>query len=283
MSSEAVSVQSEFQKINSCAKRPTDIWTNYLYYTFSLRLVYLIRKTRITPNMLTLTALVLVLIGCGFYATGLRADIIWGLILIQISYVFDCADGQLARYKQLYSPVGGWLDQTADRIKEFAVFFSLAYGYTRFHPGNTSIWMWAMVALFALYLLEYFGQIEMFRVRGLTTRAIAKAVSEGADTVYGAKISDDSGVPEHPAAAESDSVDEPASPQADSFSRMQRLRSFIPFRSFIIGEQYFVMLVFIAFGWIYSYFVFVSIVGLLMAIYRPMIDFIKFRRQGAQV
>jgi archaetidylinositol phosphate synthase len=253
MSSEAAKPLSEFEEINRCAKRPTDIWTNYLYYTFSLRLVYLIRKTRITPNMLTMTALVLVLIGSALYATGLRSDIIWGLILIQISYVFDCADGQLARYRKQYSPIGGWLDQTADRIKEFVVIFGLAYGYSRFHTGM-GIWMWAMISLFALYLLEYLGQIEM--IRGMRM------------------------APEHGSAdmaKAGSSMDVPDT--GDTFSKIKRLRALVPFRSFIIGEQYFAMLVFIALGAVYPYMVFVSVLGLLMAIYRPLIDYVKFRRR----
>jgi archaetidylinositol phosphate synthase len=240
---------TEFQKINSAAKRPTDIWTNYLYYTFSLRLVYVIRNTRITPNMLTLFSLFLVLLGSVLYATGLRAYVITGLVLVQVSYVFDCADGQLARYRQQYSPIGGWLDQTADRIKEFVVYFSLAFGYTRFHPDADDIWKWAMVALFALYLLEYFGQIEMIRVK-------RRAQQDGHAS------------PEPTA----------QTGRSDTFSRLQRFRSFIPFRSFIIGEQYFAMLVFISLGAIYPFFVFVALVGLLMAVYRPIIDFLKYRR-----
>ncbi|WP_249226780.1 CDP-alcohol phosphatidyltransferase family protein [Alicyclobacillus mengziensis] len=253
MASQTGKPLSDFENINRCAKRPTDIWTNYLYYTFSLRLVYMIRKTRITPNMLTLTALILVLIGSALYAVGLRTDITLGLILIQVSYVFDCADGQLARYKKLYSPIGGWLDQMADRVKEFAVIFGLAYGYSRFHAG-IGIWKWAMISLFALYLLEYLGQIEM--IRGMRV------------------------APEHGSAdmaRAGSSLDVPDT--GDAFSKVKHIRALIPFRSFIIGEQYFAMLVFIAFDAVYPYMVFVSIIGLLMAIYRPVMDYVKFHRR----
>jgi len=241
---------SDFQKINACAKRPTDIWTNYLYYTFSLRFVYLIRNTRITPNMITLFSLFLVLVGSLFYATGTRSALGIGLVLAQASYVFDCADGQLARFRQQFSALGGWIDQLADRIKEFAVYFSLAYGYTRFHPGATGIWKWAMAALFALYLLEYLGQVD------LKTR------------------------PENPA-IEQRQRPRPESGTQDSlgtFHKMQRWRSLIPFRSFIIGEQYFTMLVFLAFGAVYTFYVFVAVLGLLMVLYRMGIDLYKYLR-----
>ncbi|WP_051663401.1 CDP-alcohol phosphatidyltransferase family protein [Alicyclobacillus macrosporangiidus] len=242
---------SEFRKINACAKRPVDIWTNYLYYPFSLRLVYLIRNTRVTPNALTLGSLLLALVGCLFYARGDRAAIVTGLVLVQVSYVLDCADGQLARYRQQYSPIGGWLDQVADRVKEFALYFSLAWGYVRVHPEGGRIWPWAMVALFALYLLEYLGQIEMFRVKGRVRQV------------------NENGVPVEA---------EPAPGADDTFQKMRRWRAFVPFRGFIIGEQYFAQLVFLAFGWVYSFFIFVSVLGLLMAVYRPLVQFIKHRR-----
>lgn len=249
--------RSEFRKIYDCAKRPIDIWTNYLYYTISLRIVYVVRNVKaVTPNGVTLFSLLLALVGCVFYAGGSRTNIVTGLILVQVSYVFDCADGQLARYRKQYSPIGGWLDQIADRIKEFAVYFSLAYGYERFHANRPSIWMWAMIALFALYVLEYYGQVTMFK---------APAVAPGLSSV----------------ADDANTTNATAPTGRDAFVRMQRWRSLLPFRGFIIGEQYFAMLVFLVFQAIYPFFVFVSILGLLMCVYRPVIQWLKHRRSLA--
>ncbi|WDM02978.1 CDP-alcohol phosphatidyltransferase family protein [Alicyclobacillus cycloheptanicus] len=256
---------TEFQKIYRCAKRPIDIWTNYLYYTISLRIVYLVRNVRaVTPNGITLFSLFLALVGCVFYGLGSRPDVVTGLILVQVSYVFDCADGQLARYRKQYSSIGGWLDMIADRVKEFAVYFSLAYGYTRLHPGAAQVWMWAMVALFALYVLEYYGQVSMFKAPPRSANP--------ADMSQPPDLRDEA----RSAAAPSPERGTPS--EDDSFTRMQRWRSFIPFRGFIIGEQYFAMLVFLAFGAIYPYFVFVAVLGLLMCVYRPVVQAVKHRR-----
>lgn len=245
---------NEFAKVNASAKRPIDIWTNYLYYNISVRFVYLIRNTRISPNEVTLSALFMALIGCVGFANGSRPWVLLGLVFAQISYVLDCADGQLARYRQQFSPIGGWLDQVSDRIKEFAVYFSLAYGYTRQHPGDTRIWVWAMIGLFTLYLLEYYGQIgKQYFTPG------TNPFNNGANT-------DDGGV----------GPDDEA--HHAGFQKLQFWRSFIPFRGFIIGEQYFAMLVFILFNAIYPFFVFVAVVGILMSVYRPAILFYKLRR-----
>lgn len=241
---------SELQRINACAKRPIDVWTNFVCYPLSIRLVYVVRTWRVvTPNSITLFSLLLALAGCAFYAVGQRGDVVTGLVLVQVSYVFDCADGQLARYRKQYSPIGGWLDQIADRFKEFAIYFSLAWGFTRFHPGQSRIWAWAMLALFTLYVLEYYGQVTMFRT---------PASSPATDAVQAAAATGD--------------------PAPDAFARAQRLRAFVPFHGFIIGEQYFVQLVFIAFGAIYPMFIFVGLLGLLMCIYRPVVQAVKYRR-----
>lgn len=250
---------SELARIDACAKRPIDIWTNYLYYPLSIRLVYLIRNTRITPNALTVGSLALALLGCGLFALGRRPDVLWGLLLVQVSYVMDCADGQLARYRQQFSPFGGWLDQVADRIKEFAIYFSLAYGYTRLHPGDTRVWMLATVALFALYLLEYYGQIQSrFGQERSGQRAAAREET----------------APERAPGA----VQPRAAAEEDAFARMQRWRSLVPFRGFIIGEQYFALLVFLLCGAVYLLFAFVAALGLLMCIYRPLVQWVKYRR-----
>jgi archaetidylinositol phosphate synthase len=243
---------SELAKINACAKRPIDIWTNFIYYPLSIRLVYLVRNTGVTPNALTISSLFIALIGCALFANGTHSDVLWGLLLVQISYVVDCADGQLARYKQKFSPVGGWIDQVADRIKEFAIFATLAYGYTRVHGANDHVWMYALFALFVLYLLEYYGQIRM----GKPTTAPA---------------------PDARRAAAGATADESSS-SADGFARAQRLRAFVPFRGFLIGEQYFALLVFVLFNAIIPYFLFVGILGGLMCIYRPIIQYVKLRR-----
>ncbi|KRW91446.1 CDP-alcohol phosphatidyltransferase [Alicyclobacillus tengchongensis] len=240
---------SELAKINACAKRPIDVWTNYIYYPLSIRLVYLIRNTRIKPNEITLFSMFLCLIGCVGFAVGLRPYVVAGLVFVQVSYVFDCADGQLARYKQQFSPVGGWLDQVSDRIKEFAIYFSLAYGYTRFHDRDLTVWKWAVIALFSLYLLEYYGQIHF------KPRAVA-ATPDGALA----------------------SSTAPETGRMTGFGRAQRLRSFVPFRGFIIGEQYFAMLVFVACHAIVPLFRFVGIVGLLMCVYRPAVQYYKWSR-----
>ncbi|WP_067619246.1 CDP-alcohol phosphatidyltransferase family protein [Alicyclobacillus acidiphilus] len=245
---------SELSRINDCAKRPIDIWTNYLYYPLSIRLVYILRKTPVTPNELTLLSMFICFVGCVFWGFGGRDNLSIGLLFVQLSYVIDCADGQLARYKKMFSSIGGWLDQVSDRVKEFAIYFSLAYGYTRTHGTEMWIWKWTLIALFTLYLLEYLAQIQPKPRHGVDVVAVGASGN----------------VP--PSHEQYDGQ------RADLFARAQKWRGFVPFRGFIIGEQYFAQLVFLAFGAIVPFFHFVSFLGLAMCVYRPLVQFYKLNR-----
>jgi len=71
----------------------------------------------ITPNRLTvlsffLSILSAALIGCGGHGLLIAAGII-----LQISYIIDCMDGQLARYRNVISNVGSFLDKWSDFVK----------------------------------------------------------------------------------------------------------------------------------------------------------------------
>ena len=47
-------------------------------------------------------------------------------LLLQLAYVIDCVDGQLARVKSMSSPVGALLDFMLDEVKAFMVIASAA-------------------------------------------------------------------------------------------------------------------------------------------------------------
>ena len=52
--------------------------------------------------------------------------LIAGAAIIELSYVLDCADGQLARLKGTSSPVGAHLDFLMDELKAFVLVAAIA-------------------------------------------------------------------------------------------------------------------------------------------------------------
>jgi phosphatidylglycerophosphate synthase len=97
-------------------------------------------------------ALALGLLAALAYALGSTAWLGVGSVLLLVSLVVDCVDGQVARYTRTTSALGGWLDVGADRVKEYAVYGGLALGVA---GAARSEWMLALANL-ALLVTRHF-------------------------------------------------------------------------------------------------------------------------------
>ncbi len=80
----------------------------------------------INPNVLTFVSFFLLLLSCAMVLyraafAGVFYRIVIAL-LIQLSFIIDCSDGQLARITGRTSKLGAWLDRLLDRVGEFAIF-----------------------------------------------------------------------------------------------------------------------------------------------------------------
>jgi phosphatidylglycerophosphate synthase len=102
-------------------RKPKDIlWNRFVARPLAAVLLVPLRATRITPNQITLATLVVFAAGAVVLALcpGWRALIVAAAV-IELSYVLDCVDGQLARLKGMSSPVGAHLDFLMDELKAF--------------------------------------------------------------------------------------------------------------------------------------------------------------------
>jgi len=81
--------------------------------------------TPVTPNQVTLLALLVGFIAAGFFAQGLS---LYGAVLFQLSALIDCVDGDIARAAFKESRLGKWLDIAGDQIVHIAIFVAIAFG-----------------------------------------------------------------------------------------------------------------------------------------------------------
>lgn len=109
-------------------------------------------RTSVTPNQLTYFSFFLgILSGISFFM-GNYKFFIFGGILAQLSSIFDCSDGMLARSKNLCSEYGAILDIFLDRIADFFVLGGVVIGYYRYSQNLTVLHI-GLIAL-ALYFLQ---------------------------------------------------------------------------------------------------------------------------------
>jgi hypothetical protein len=132
-------------------KNRDNLWTEWVSRPPAALVVWLLKDTAVTPNQVSFINIAIAAAGCATLIawrtwTGL---VVAGLVL-QLAYVMDCVDGQLARVKNQSSPVGALLDFMLDEVKAFLLIASAA----------TRVWLtdsgpfaerWLLIGLFGLF------------------------------------------------------------------------------------------------------------------------------------
>ncbi len=94
------------------------LWNTYVARPFAAIFVAAFRRTPITPNQVTILG---ALVFFGVVAALIAIPGIWGLVvaalILELAYIFDCADGQLARITGKTSEVGSYFDFLIDEVK----------------------------------------------------------------------------------------------------------------------------------------------------------------------
>lgn len=92
----------------------------------------------VTPNQITAVALVLGLAAVALVMTGSYGLVVAGAVLLQISSMIDCADGEVARLKYLESRLGAYLDIVADNVVHIALFLAVGRAVS-LRSGETAL------------------------------------------------------------------------------------------------------------------------------------------------
>ncbi|GGX43637.1 hypothetical protein GCM10010515_08110 [Streptomyces fructofermentans] len=137
-------VDDEAIRLRTAVKSRDGFFTTYCISPYSRYLARWCARRGMTPNQVTTASLITALIAAGCAATGTRTGFVAAGVLLLLSFVLDCTDGQLARYSLQYSTLGAWLDATFDRAKEYAYYAGLALGAAR---GGDDVWALALGAM----------------------------------------------------------------------------------------------------------------------------------------
>ncbi|MET9951193.1 DUF5941 domain-containing protein [Streptomyces sp. NPDC006339] len=137
-------VDEEAVRLRSAVKAHDGFFTTFFISPYSRYIARWCARRGLTPNQVTTASLLTALVAAGCAATGDRAGYVAAGVLLLVSFVLDCTDGQLARYSLQYSTMGAWLDATFDRAKEYAFYAGLALGAAR---GGDDVWFLALTAM----------------------------------------------------------------------------------------------------------------------------------------
>ncbi|MGM0557326.1 MAG: CDP-alcohol phosphatidyltransferase family protein [Myxococcota bacterium] len=141
---------SEIVDIYRGSRKPEDIfWNVYVARPVAAVLVYALRRTPITPNQVTfLGAAVFIGVAAALIMMPGWAGMLVAAAILEFSYVLDCADGQLARLKNMTSDVGAYLDFLMDEFK--ALLLVGAFSVRVWLDTSDELWLLAGLAGMAI-------------------------------------------------------------------------------------------------------------------------------------
>ena len=114
-----------------------------------------------TPNAITVLSFAIGIAAAVLFALGDRWALVAGAVLLQLSLIIDCVDGEVARATRRFSALGAWLDASTDRVKEFLAYAGLAIGAA---TTGLDIW-WLAVVLVVLQTTRHMSDYDFSRVQ----------------------------------------------------------------------------------------------------------------------
>ena len=146
-------MRSEIAAIYRASKKKHDInwFTEWVARPPAAVVVYALRNTRITPNQVTFGSALAAAAACAMFVT-MPGCWLWALgaaLVFELSFILDCADGQLARLRKIASPLGHLLDFLMDELKAMLLYGAVAVRLWR-ESGDVLYLVVGIAALFCL-------------------------------------------------------------------------------------------------------------------------------------
>ncbi len=139
-------------------KVPDLVWNTYVCRPPAAVVVSWLQGSRITPNQITLASLVVAAIAAVLLIVlDGHVGLVVAIFVYELSYVLDCADGMLARWRSTASPAGHLLDFLMDEIKAFLVL------------GAAAIRLWLESRQDSYLLAGIFGLVALASGVAMTT------------------------------------------------------------------------------------------------------------------
>jgi len=139
-------------------EEPLDLLVNR---PLAFLLALVLRPLPITPNMVTVVAMVVGVTSGYFFAQGSRDTALLGTLFLMIANVLDCTDGQLARLRGTSSRLGKTLDGLADMVVYVAIFVGVVLANVQ--RSDAAAWWWSYAVLAGVSVIIHIIFFDYFK------------------------------------------------------------------------------------------------------------------------
>lgn len=151
-------------------------------------ITWLLLHTPISANQVTLAAILIGLFGNCLLALPASSSFLWGTILLQLWYLLDHVDGQIARYRKTSSLTGRFYDFLMHHMIHGTVLMGL--GWHTWKSAGHDLWLfWTFVVsscliffnlLFDIQYKAYFEKISLLTAVSIKEKQLSLPISKSA-------------------------------------------------------------------------------------------------------
>jgi phosphatidylglycerophosphate synthase len=128
--------EAEYRLWASLTSSADGIVDRFLYRPLGRYLSKILIRTPFSPNQVSIVSTLVGILSGWFFAGGY---FISGALLLQLSAIIDCVDGDLARVLYRESRLGKWLDLVGDQFVHVAVFAGIGFGLSWRYPASPAL------------------------------------------------------------------------------------------------------------------------------------------------
>lgn len=141
------------------------------YRKISEPIAVLLSKTTVTPNQVSFISIMSSVIAGIFFSFGEWKYLAVGYLFLQLAFLMDHVDGNLARYAKKSSAFGNWVDEISNKLHKFFFIIGLSIGVFR-STNNYLYLVLGSVAIFNWFFAAYISETKrVFKFKSLFSPA----------------------------------------------------------------------------------------------------------------
>jgi len=153
-------------------------WSSFVTSPLAIAVNYVVVDVKwLTPNLITLFSFITAILSTVFIIIGGPFNFVFAALLIHISHILDCMDGQMARYRKTSSLSGSYYDKLTDQIQ--VIIWFIAMGYAAYHQSQKVLPVFLAFIGVAFYALRgYSKYVTIFTEMSVDNKYLEKISSE---------------------------------------------------------------------------------------------------------
>lgn len=168
------------REICQAPRRNTDNWhMKHIARKPSIYITWLLLHTPITPTGATFLFLLTGLAACVIFLAGTSMAFLAGSIVLEIWYVMDMVDGEIARYRKRTSLTGIYFDSICHYIVHPILFFCIGIGLYKMGNGCKTMFLVSLLAGYSISMISLSTDMVKgtlyYKMKGIKPDALAAA------------------------------------------------------------------------------------------------------------